>query len=348
IYAPGYARPVRLEFFGDSIEEMRLFDAESQRSLRTIEELTLLPASPLPLDPKGLEAARERCATLAREGRISENEAYTYRKSLEEGGAGLLPGLLWADASLFENWLAPQSLWILPGEADSAEALRDARQALKEELEREDAALPQPAGLVLRRSSQPAPWNGFQCVFDEPLVVGVEARGLSLQERPLHQFAELFPAPGAQDRPWQHLAAGLKAWQRERRQVILSFSSERGRSKFLKLAEQDGIAPALRYAPGQAGLFALVSPFRGGAELVWDDALILGEDILYPRAEKTPRAATRAFKGLDSFESLKEGDLLVHRDYGIGRFAGLHHLDLNAAANDFLLLEYAGHDKLYV
>ncbi|MDE7240762.1 transcription-repair coupling factor [Desulfovibrio sp.] len=348
IYAPGYGRPVRLEFFGDSLEEMRLFDAESQRSLRNIEELTLLPASPLPLDPKGMAAARARCETLAREGRISENDAYTCRKALEEGGAGLLPGLLWEDASLFENWLDPASLWILPGEADSAEALRASRQSLKEELEREDAALPQPASLVLRRSSQPAPWNGFQCVFDEPLVVGVEARGVTLQERPLHQFAELFPAPGAQDRPWQHLAAGLKAWQRERRQVILSFSSERGRNKFLKLAEQDGIVPALRYAPGQGGLFALISPFRGGAELVWDNALILGEDILYPRAEKTHRSATRAFKGLDSFESLKEGDLLVHRDYGIGRFAGLHHLDLNAAANDFLLLEYAGHDKLYV
>ena len=348
IFAPGYSRPVRLEFFGDTLDEMRLFDAETQRSLHNIKELTLLPASPLPLDPQGIESARKRCENLAREGRISENDAYTFRKALEEGGTGLLPGLLWEQPSLLENWLSPDSLWLLPGETESAEALASARQSLKDELERDDAGISQPASLVLRRQAQPAPWNAFQCIFAEPLVVGVEPRGTSLQERPLHQFAELFPAPGAQDRPWQHLSAGLKAWQRERRQVILSFSSERGRNKFLKLAEQDGISPALRYAPGQSGLFALVSPFRGGAELAWDNSLILGEDILYPRAEKTPRSATRAFKGLDSFESLKEGDLLVHRDYGIGRFAGLHHLDLNTAANDFLLLEYAGQDKLYV
>jgi transcription-repair coupling factor (superfamily II helicase) len=38
----------------------------------------------------------------------------------------------------------------------------------------------------------------------------------------------------------------------------------------------------------------------------------------------------------------------VHKAYGIGRFAGLHHLDLNAAANDFILVEYSGRDKLYV
>ena len=271
-----------------------------------------------------------------------------FLQALDGGGAGILPGVLCDSPSLLEEWLPVDSLWLLPGEADSAEALRDGRLALKEALEAEDAPLQQPAALALRKHSQPAPWRNFQCAFAEPLVMGVEERGADFQERALHGFSDLFPLPAAQDRPWQHLAAGLKEWQSQRRQVILSFSSERGRNKFLKLAEQDGIIPALRYTPEGHGLFALVSPFRSGVELVWDNSLVLGEDIIYPRAEKTPRAASRAFKGLDTFDDLKKGDLLVHRDYGIGRFAGLHHLDLNSAANDFLLIEYSGRDKLYV
>ena len=348
IFPPGYAKPVRLEFFGDAIEEMRLFDAESQRSLRPLDELTLLPVSPLALDKNGLAAARKRCDQLFSEGRINENECYSFKKALDGGGAGILPGVLCDSPSLLEEWLPADSLWLLPGEADSAEALRDGRLALKEALEAEDAPLQQPAALALRKHSQPAPWRNFQCAFAEPLVMGVEERGADFQERALHSFSDLFPLPAAQDRPWQHLAAGLKEWQSQRRQVILSFSSERGRNKFLKLAEQDGIIPALRYTPEGRGLFALVSPFRSGVELVWDNSLVLGADIIYPRAEKTPRAASRAFKGLDTFDDLKKGDLLVHRDYGIGRFAGLHHLDLNSAANDFLLIEYSGRDKLYV
>ena len=348
IFPPGYAKPVRLEFFGDAIEEMRLFDAESQRSLRPLDELTLLPVSPLALDKNGLAAARKRCDQLFSEGRINENECYSFKKALDGGGAGILPGVLCDSPSLLEEWLPADSLWLLPGEADSAEALRDGRLALKEALEAEDAPLQQPAALALRKHSQPAPWRNFQCAFAEPLVMGVEERGADFQERALHGFSDLFPLPAAQDRPWQHLSAGLKEWQSQRRQVILSFSSERGRNKFLKLAEQDGIIPALRYAPEGRGLFALISPFRSGVELVWDNSLVLGEDIIYPRAEKTPRAASRAFKGLDTFDDLKKGDLLVHRDYGIGRFAGLHHLDLNSAANDFLLIEYSGRDKLYV
>ena len=197
---------------------------------------------------------------------------------------------------------------------------------LRDQLEEDDAPLPQPSALCLCGSLQDLPWEKARRFYLEPLVMGVDAVGDDVQERPLHAFTDLFPVPGAADRPWQHLSAGLKEWQNRRRQVVLSFSSQRSRAKFLKLAEQEGITPALRYAPEQRGLFALVSPWRSGAELVWDDVLVLGEDILYPRAEKKARASSRAFKGLDSFDDLKAGDLLVHRDYGIGRFAGLHHL----------------------
>lgn len=348
IFPPGYAKPVRLEFFGDMLEEMRLFDAESQRSLQDLGELTLLPVSPFCLDKSGREAALVRFAALREAGRLSENEAYSFRKALDGDAAGLMPGVLYDTATVLEEWLPADTLWLLPGEADSIQAVQTAWLTRKESLEDESATLQQPARLCLRDSADAAPWRAFQTVFAEPLVMGVESKGMDFPERPLHGFTDLFPLPGTQDRPWQHLAAGLKEWQGSRRQVILSFSSQRGRAKFLKLAEQDGIVPALRYAPDQRGLFALVSPFRAGLDLVWDNVLALGEDIIYPRAEKTPRVSSRVFKGLDNFDDLKSGDLLVHRDYGIGRFAGLHHLDVNAAANDFLLIEYSGKDKLYV
>jgi transcription-repair coupling factor (superfamily II helicase) len=346
IYPTGYARPARLEFFGDSVEKIRLFDPDSQRSLLSLEELTLLPISLLALSRAETEGARKHCDKLFDEGKISEDDCYSFKKALDKGGESLLPGSIFDTPSDLEDWLGKNCLWLLPGEANSGQALHEARLALKERLESEQA-LPQPASLVLRKHSRPAPWRNFQQIFAEPLITGIDVRGHSLAERPLHAFTDLFPLP-AQDRPWQHLATGLKEWQQKRRQVILSFSSERGRTKFLKLAAQEGITPSLRYAPDVHGLFALVSSFRSGTELVWDNSLILGEDVLQPKAEKTPRVASRAFKGLDSFETIAAGDLLVHRNYGIGRFAGLHHLKINNVVNDFLLIEYSGKDKLYV
>lgn len=348
IFAAGYPRPVRLEFFGDNIEEMRIFDGETQRSLAGMSELTILPAAPVPPDPAITASALERVKSLAKEGRLSENQAYSIKKRLEEGGADVLPGAVYPESSFFENWLPDNPLWILPGESESAEALLNEQIKLKEELEAENADPEQPGDLTLRRKSQPAPWNGGRVLFAEPLRMGVEARGTSLAERELPQFSSLFPLPEEKDRPWQTLMKSVKSWQASKNQIIFAFPSERGRKKFLKLAEQDGILPALRYAPDRKGLYALISPFKTGADLEWDKTLVLGEDIIYPRASRQTRSNARAFKGLDNFESLAPGDLLVHRDYGIGRFAGLHHLEFNNAANDFLLLEYSGDDKLYI
>ena len=348
IFPSGYPRPVRMEFFGDTLEELRLFDAESQRSLQNLDEMTLLPALPFVLDAQGLAAARKRMDALFAGARISENDCYTFKKTLDAGGLGLLPGVVHEKASTIADWLPEEPLWFLPGQADCDAALHGTAMQLRDQLEEDDAPLPQPSALCLCGSLQDLPWEKARRFYLEPLVMGVDVVGDDVQERPLHAFTDLFPVPGAADRPWQHLSAGLKEWQNRRRQVVLSFSSQRSRAKFLKLAEQEGITPALRYAPEQRGLFALVSPWRSGAELVWDDVLVLGEDILYPRAEKKARASSRAFKGLDSFDDLKAGDLLVHRDYGIGRFAGLHHLVQGGQGNDFLLVEYSGQDRLYV
>lgn len=348
IYPPGYAKPVRIEFFGDNIEELRMFDADTQRSLENLEELTLIPASPLPASEAGTQAALARINKLEKEGRLNENEAYSLKKRLEQGGRDILSGITWEKATFFEQWLPENTLWILPGEAESVESLLTARATLKESLEDREGEIQQPAAIVLRRSSQPAPWNSFKCVFAERLRVGVEAKGMNLPEREIHSYAELFPRPEDRDRPWQNIVGALKRWPREYSQILLAFSTSRKRLKFLKLAEQDGIAPLLRYAPGQEGTFALVAPFHAGLELEWDKILVLGEDILYPRADKRQRKAGAVFRGLDNFSDLKIGDLLVHRDYGIGRYGGLESLTIQDVANDFLLLEYAGRDKLYV
>lgn len=348
IFPPGYAKPARLEFFGDNIEEIRLFDAESQRSLEGLTELTLIPASPAPADPKAQAEAVKRLNTLLQTGRLSENEEYVLKRRMEQGGRDILPGLIYEKSTFFEDWLPKDTLWLLPGEADSVDALLKRRAALKEELEDSEALLQQPAAFVLRRPSQPVPWNSFKSVFFEKLNLGVEEKGVSLPEQRFASFNELFPQPEDKDRPWQTVIKALKSWGEKFSQILLGFATERKRQKFLRLAEQDGIAPLLRYAPGQEGMFALISAISDGFELKWDRLLILGEDILYPKSDKRKRRASAAFKGLDSFGELKPGDLLVHRDYGIGRYGGLQSLTIDNVANDFLLLEYSGSDKLYV
>ena len=350
IMPPGYARPLRFDFFGDLIEGIRLFEPSSHRSREDLPDARILPVYPIRQDSASRQKMESRWNRLLRKGLITENEHFGLGRLLEGADMRLLPGCCYDAATWLEEWLPKDTVWITPGRHDAEDLLKNAEAQWRAALDEQDAAgRPQPGRLALRPAVQvEAVWDKAVVVHAEPLVMGVEKSGTDLPERAITGFEDLFPTVAEKDRPWQTLVRALKGWQTDRRQVVLSFVSERSRSKFLKLAEQDGIFPSLRYNSADRGLYALVAPFRSGADMLWDNVLVLGEDVLQPHEEKSRRVPTGAFKGLDRHEELKPGDLLVHRDYGIARFGGLLRMELGGTANDFLLLHYAGDDKLYL
>ncbi|MDR3074276.1 MAG: DEAD/DEAH box helicase, partial [Deltaproteobacteria bacterium] len=361
IACPGYPRPVRLEFFGDTLDDIRIFDASSQRSVANITEVTLLPVTPFLLGGDGLSIAEGYWKTLRGDKVIDDEDLRILRRAASTGGQELMPGMAFADAAPLADWLPRDSIYLLPDAMDTAQRLKELAAAWEMQLEenREGLGLNQPRRLVLQQPAEVAAFleKRDRAFFDDlPVDSSMEdASGREdLPERSLHSFQDLFALPADLDRPWQRLVASMRGWASAKKggeydRVLLAFASERGRAKFLALAEQDGIRPQLRFAPEGRGLFALVSPFRGGAYLVWDSTLILGEEVLQPRSDRAARrGGAEAFNGLERYDGLAEGDLLVHRDYGLGRFAGLHRMDLGGVANDYLLLVYAGEDKLYL
>ena len=354
VLPPGYERPLRLEFFGDSIEEIRVFDFATQRSAGSLEDVVLLPVSPVCMDRQERDDARAWWKELARRGVLREMAASTLEHGLEQGDARLFPGSLSRRASLLEEWFAPETLLILPGRGELKESLAQAEGQWRDFLRRqsEETSLAQPEHLVLRGADEA--WGAlerFARMHVEPLLSGPAQEGvIDMQERSLHRFTDLFPGLEGAERPWQQLCNGLREWMSTRRQVVLAFSSDRGRAKFLKLSAQEGLYPNLRYDPDGRGLCAVVAPFRTGAELAWCGTLVIGEDLLQPNAEARQRAPSSAFKGMASCDGLQPGDLLVHRDYGIGRFGGLHRMSPggNGEENDYLLLEYAEGARLWL
>lgn len=351
IFCPGYQRPARLEFFGDMLEELRAFDASSQRSVGALEEVSILPSQGVVPSPPMQKAADKRWVGMEKEGRLDENDLYMLRKELEAGGGRLLPGIYYDEHSFIEDWLDKDSVFILPGAADLTENMRAATENWQSFLADQEAeGLNMPRSLVLRPETQALSWlENENRIYFEDLHVGVAEEGAQLIERKLNSFQEMFPHPADLERPWHRLVEAMQEWSRARTEsVLLSFAGERSRAKFLDLAGQDGIVPHQRYEAGKPGLYALVSPFRRGLNLVWDNTLVLGEDVIQPRSNRSQRPAVDKFKGLDRYDELAEGDFLVHRDYGVCAFGGLQHLQLGDVANDFLLLRYAGSDKLYL
>ena len=353
VLPPGYEKPLRLEFFGDTVDEMRVFDFVTQRSVGQLDEVTLLPVTPFGFGEAWRKDVRAFWRARAKSGGLSEASRSALEHALEQDDMRVLPGCLYAGATSLDEWFAADTMCFLPGRRELREELDETERRWREHIrvQSEETSLVQPAHMAIRDAD--AAERAFLSrprLYAEPLLMGTEQSGEDLQERTLHSFGDLFPGRTEQDRPWQQLSAGLKSWTASHRQVVLAFASERGRRKFLKLAEQDGILPSLRYDPEGRGLYAVVAPYRQGAELVWDSCLVLGEEMLQPRAESSHRVASGAFRGLDRYDDLSVGDLLVHRDYGVGRFGGLHRMSPGGSGvdNDYLLLEYAEGAKLYL
>ncbi len=351
IFCPNYTKALRIEFFGDTIDEIRLFDINTQRSAFFLEEAEIFTIHPIKKSTQASTLMKERFLELFQKGYITEFAQASLFKAVERHDFRLMPGLAYEKPSFLEHWLPKNTLWILPDSQEFEESIQSAYSHFHSDLteDRADNGIEQNVELALRTtdnilesiSAQPR-------IYAQKLIMGLEEEGQSLQERTLKSYQDLFSHNADYNRPWQQIVAGIKEWQKKYRQVLLTFHSSRGRDKFLKLAEQDNIFPLLNYSEKDKGLYALIAPCSQGAELVWDNTLILSEDILHPESQKSSLHSRKAFKGLESHESLNPEDLLVHRDYGLGRFKELLRLEMNNTANDYLLIEYADEAKLYL
>ncbi|MBF0480974.1 MAG: transcription-repair coupling factor [Desulfovibrionaceae bacterium] len=354
IFPPGYGWPVRFEFFGDTLESLRLFDPATQRSQGELESVTVLPVTPAPATPALFERAKAHWATLAATGELDKAARGRLEEGLSRGECAVWPGMFHAAPTALSQWFPPDAAYVLSKASLLRPRIEERAYSWREYFGEEPArglGFARPWEKMLWPEAQAwSSWRGAPQALFEELALAHEKRGPDMAEKAIEDFSQLFWKPEEQKRPWAALVAALKDWRTSRERVILSFHSAKSRSKFLALAAREELGFATGLAPGERGLFALVSPLSQGMEACGGELLILPEDVLQPSAgasEDRQRKA-KAFKGLSKHDDLREGDLLVHRDYGLARFAGLSRLRVGQVANDYLLLVFDGDDKLYL
>ena len=352
IFPPGYETPVRLEFFGDTVETARRFDAGSQRSLAELAEVVLLPATPAVLSETFKQEAAALWETIAGTGELHRAAKARLEAAVTAGDGGMFPGLFYERPVELAAWFPDDAVWIVDDPTRVKERLEETEHAWRRffESQTKEQGYPWPASRVLwpENMARKALVSGRRILFED-LVMGRGRHGPDMPEKALERFGDLFWKPGSDKRPWTTLTAALKEWSGHG-QTILSFHGERSRKKFLQMIEPEGLVFRTGYSPVETGLFALISDLRHGMELSWRDTRVLPEDILHPEAAGAgaKRERDKDFKGLASFDDIRPGDLVVHRDYGVASFEGLTRMTVDATGGDYLLLVFADEDKLYL
>ncbi len=358
IFAAGEAEPVRLDLFGDSIEQIRRFDPATQRSAGTVERLVLHPVSELPLDAAAISHFRSQWRE------IFGPEAASDPLYEAVSGGRRHPGI--------EHWLPlfypaletlldylPQASVSLDHQAEDALAARletiadhyAARQSPPRDGETPYRPLP-PERLYLDRAAWQA-MLGSGPLFSTSPFAAPEAAGAAAIDgggRPgpvfTHSagpegdvFAQFRAAAGRAMEGGRHVV--LAAWSRGSRERLAALLREHD-----LLAEAvDAWAAIATLPPGRIGLVVL------GLERGFTAPglmLVSEQDLLGTRISRPPRRRKRADQFIAEASELAAGDLVVHQDHGIGRYDGLVALTVSGAPHDCLRLLYDGDDKLFL
>ena len=382
LFPMGAALPYRLDLFDDEIESIRTFDPDTQRTLYKVAEIHLLPAREVPLDDDGVSRFRQNFREHF-EGDPSKNQVYKdVSNKLAPGGVEYyLPLFFEATASLFD-YLAADTALILHGDIQTAvEGFWQDTQSRYRLLQgdRQRPMLP-PPDLFL-------PPDQFFGALRPYARVEMRAPG-SLDTAEMNSaFADsgqglhpgYLPAPAVEvdrkaEAPYQRLQSHLDACTG----ATLLVAESLGRRETLANAlAAYGLKPALaegwptpivcaqksgvgkredltdHYRLTAQNFVLTTGPLATGFIDVDARLTVLTETELYARSAVIRRTRdgkrTSSAEGLlKDLTELKLGDPVVHAQHGIGRYLGLTGMDLGVGQEEFLTLEFAGGDKLYV
>ncbi|HTM28033.1 MAG TPA: transcription-repair coupling factor [Rhodanobacter sp.] len=365
IFPMGTAEPYRIELFDDEVESIRSFDPETQRSQQQVDKVELLPAREFPVTD---EAAKEFRGNLRERFPIDVRRCPLYqdmKEGVTPGGIEYYLPLFFKQTATLFDYLADDALFVL-GEGASEAADQFWTQTGERYDQRahdiERPVLP-PAELYLAPEKLREQFNKRLRVemVDAGHEHAVDTGTQPAPELPLNRKGE---EPGASLRhflasyPGRVLIAADSAGRREALIETLATAGLKpqnieGWSDFL-LASRPKEVPAgqageeVKFAITIASLeqgFALTRP----ALTVLTERELYGERVRSERDRKRRRGIARDPESIiRDLTELTPGAPIVHVDHGVGRYQGLLSMDVGGMDGEFLTIEYAKGDKLYV
>lgn len=368
LFSPLYDDPVRIEFFGDLVESIRLFSAETQRTIDTLSEVVILPARETIIAPSKLNEILGRFRKRASEMELPITQVRQLIQRIKT--EGIFPGfeslspLVYAQLNTLFDFVASRAMWVMMEPARLVSAADDFETSV-------------------RRSYAGARERGDLCVEPSELYLTweqVKARlkscdQFALRSLPMHASSDnvdgmqltcetqvLDNSELLSDIRLSHSHAtpfhALVQWLEQQKEAgmttVIVCRRTSHRQRLVDLLAPYRMEPAVIEAfsdilTGRGRFYIINGMIAAGFR--WPDAsmaLVSDEEIFgthYRKSRAPKRAAVQEFL---NYEDLKQGDLVVHNDHGIGCYDGLVKLAVEGSYNDFVVVRYQDDDKLYL
>ena len=362
VFSPLMEQPVRCEFFDDEIDSLGLFDPGTQRRTENVSAALLLPAAEvLPgLTPGGTAHLADELEKLAvkyakKEGRDAlvqtlRGDAERFRNGAEVGGLDRYLNLIYPDAAGGADYLPPDAVVFLCEGGRIEQRVKTVLLQLHQDTE----ALME-AGLMVGDAAEVC-LSGealFARLADFPVVMldalptsqhPLKPRGLlAINARQLSSYGGSL----------ETAVTDLEHYRNTGSAVLVLCGGEVRAKNLLRLLEERNIPAVLDLkgtampAPGQ--LRITVGALSAGCE--WPElklAVLTEGQLTAPTQKKLKLKKDSNRQKLQSFTDLSPGDLVVHVHHGIGRFVGIQRMPVDGVEKDYIKIDYAGGDCLYV
>ena len=356
IYPMGSQKPYRIDLFDDEIDSIRTCDPENQRSLEKVEAIEMLPAREFPLDDEGIQQFR-RNYRIHVEGDLQQSLIY---QDVSEGRipSGLeyyLPLFYEQTATLFDY--LPENHLLVQWEdiREQAKGFFDEVSDRYEE-RRHDSTRPilPPQHLYLRDDELTAELKKGELISLSHHELPRRSKGYA----ELINYNTQLPPPVAFQARSKTPATALKQFLKDKAKRTLFIAEGAGRREMLLGTLRDMGIHAKPVTSWQSFLESdleiglCVAPLEQGLWLESAGLTIITETQLYGERVRQERRRRKVSQDPDqivrNLTELHVGAPVVHEDHGVGRYLGLQTLDVGGQTTEFLTLEYARGDKLYV
>jgi transcription-repair coupling factor (superfamily II helicase) len=356
LFPMGSATPFRIELFDDEVESIRSFDTETQCSISKLEHIELLPAREFPLDEEGIKTFRQK---FRQTFDVDPNSCPIYQdvsQGISSPGIEYYLPLFFDPLNSLFDYL-PEKTQILMDQA----AFDSCNLFLQQVVERYESRrynlshpLLEPSRLFLTEEELQQQTNRF------PLSLYASRKYLENETNAVNIALKPSPPLTIQQHSDDPLQALKKYLATLADHKVLFCAESTGRREFMiEMLQHHGIRPRTVnsyidfMSHSGAGLFITVSPLETGIQLDEYGVTLITEPQLFgERARQTRRRKYRKTRDSESvinnLTDLSEGAPVVHEDHGIGRYRGLKTLTVANVETEFLCIEYANQDKLYV
>ena len=353
IYPMGADAPFRLDLFDDELESIRVFDLETQRSLEKMDEIRILPAREAPLNAAAIELFRSNWRA-----RFSGNPGAS--PVYADVGNGIAPAgieyylpLFYAHTSSLPDYFPEAPIVVLDaGVHDAARSFHELAQTRYEQgrADRERPLLA-PAEIFYSPAELFGALGACAQIHagDTGLDVGAARRVQFLTAQP-----KKYPVNARASDPLALLQDFMQTFAGR---ILIVAESMGRRETLMELFQTAPASPALcrdwdEFISGELRFGLTVAPLARGAVLQQPELVLLSEPQLFGERAQQRRLRKKRRQLTDSIVSnlteLSIGAPVVHEEHGVGRYQGLLTLSVRDVEAEFICLEYAQGDKLYV